>query len=712
VAFSTLDREAIESRYSHQDVPMVLAELPGVYAYSDAGNGVGYTYLKIRGFPQDRIGVMLNGIPLNDPEAHAVYWVDHGDILAAAADVQVQRGVGNSLYGTSVFGGTVNMITSFHSMYPGFTVTSGYGDYLEASRLHLPSHKLSASYAGRPWNRHLTLYGRYSDLSSGGYRTGSGTDQRSAHVGVEVNSSTSLTRIEAILGQEETAFSWEGIIPVYGYDLKDRRDRRYNFYADPDFNGGRDNANKDVFTQSIASFHHSEKLFDGLVSATLYRVTGDGYYEQFKGGRDVEEYNLTDVVPDTVEKVDLIRRKWLKNGYWGVVYQYSRPLSSGRLTVGGDARFYSSDHFGKVMNVDDFPDVPGDHRYYADRSRKTSFSFYIHSIYPLSEKLILTADLRYLGHRYRFEQETMGAFTRGYTYRLKYDFVDPHLGLRYHPGNGLSLFANVSTAHREPSDGDIYDHDDPEAVPAIREFLEDATVSVIEGYGTPQTREEFLIDYEAGVSFAFSKVEGTVNLYRMDFRDELIPAYYRYYDADDVLHANAPRTVHQGVEASIHLRLMDGVAFEQNLALSDNRFKEFLGDSLGWAPWGGGGLADYGGKTIPAYPGFLATSKLVVNRGKVRPWVRLRYAGSQYIDFANTEEASLDPYTVVDMGGQIILPRIGGATLRLKFWVNNLFDVLYETFGYNYYDGWPPYRVDAYWPGATRNYYATLTLEL
>ncbi len=152
VAFTTLDRDELDRIYSHQDVPMVLSGEPGVYAYSDAGNGVGYTYLKIRGFSQERIGFYLNGIPLNDPEAHAVYWVDHGDILAAAGDVQLQRGVGNSLYGSGVFGGTVNLATDFRALPAGFTFSTGYGNYTEKG-LDLPSRKLSICYAGGPWQQ-------------------------------------------------------------------------------------------------------------------------------------------------------------------------------------------------------------------------------------------------------------------------------------------------------------------------------------------------------------------------------------------------------------------------------------------------------------------------------------------------------------------------------------------------------------------------------
>ena len=699
VAFTTLDREELDRIYSHQDLPMVLAGEPGVYAYSDAGNGVGYSYLKIRGFSQERIGVYLNGIPLNDPEAHAVYWVDHGDILAAISDIQLQRGVGNSLYGSGVFGGTVNLTTNFQALPAGFTFNAGYGNYTEKG-LDLPSRKLSLSYAGGPWQQQgWTLYGRFSDLASNGYRIGSGTDQWSVHAGLEKSTATTLTRLEAIWGHEETAFSWEGVIPLYGYDLDDREDRRYNYYADPTWNGDLDDANKDVFTQSIVSLQHSRKVAGGLLSLTVYNVKGDGYYEQFKDGRDVVEYNLVSILPDTVEEVDLLRRKWLRNGYSGLVYHYSQPFSFGTITVGGDTRSYKSEHYGKVMEVFlEGVNVEAGHRYYADDTRKTSFSFYLHSLINLTDRLSVMADLRYLGHRYSFDQEVMGAFTEGYRFKLKYDFVDPHLGLNYRASDAVSLFANLSTGHREPADGDLYDHDDPDVVPAVDDMGAD--------YATPLVREEFLIDYEAGVRFSQPAVSGKLNLYCMDFRDELVPVYYRYYDADDVLQGNANRTVHQGLEMAFSVMPLSWLQVQGNLSYADNRFVEFHGDSLGWSGWGG--LADYSGKVLPAFPKVQVKGSLTASHLLGETWAQFTHIGKQFIDFANTDSVAIAPYTLLNLATRFELPKVGSVRSELTLRVSNVFDELYETFGYTYYDGWPPYRVDAYWPGATRSYFVDL----
>ncbi|MCH7521418.1 MAG: TonB-dependent receptor plug domain-containing protein, partial [Candidatus Marinimicrobia bacterium] len=350
-AFSTLTQQDL-STVTVEDVPMALSGLPGVYAFSDAGNGVGYTYLKIRGFDQDRIAVMINGIPMNDPESHQVYWVDHGDILAGTGSVQVQRGVGNSLYGTAAFGGSVNLVTSPRAMPEGLTLTTGYGDFTDTG-FSAPSRKLALKWSGQPLaGRPFTLYGRYSRIRSDGYRLGSGTDQDAFHIIGEYLQPEASTRLELISGSEVTHFSWDGVIPLYGYDLDDRTARRYNFYADSSFNGGLTNANKDVFIQNIASLQHARQLGAGVFSLSLYGVTGWGYFEQFKGGRDLWEYNLIDVLPETVEKADIIRRRWLVNGYWGVIPQYTLRGAWGLTVLGGDARFYNADHYGRVLSVD------------------------------------------------------------------------------------------------------------------------------------------------------------------------------------------------------------------------------------------------------------------------------------------------------------------------------------------------------------------------
>lgn len=705
IAITQLNKGEINSKHSHQDLPMMLNDTPGTFSYSDAGNGVGYSYLKIRGFSQNRISILLNGIPLNDPESHSVYWVDHGDIASSVSDIQIQRGVANSLYGSAAFGGSVNLTTNYYKMEEGFTSIFGYGNYCDKNMLNLSSNKYSFHFVEKPENiKNFVVFGRYSNLSSNGYRKGSGTEQDSYQFALEKNSEKSRTQFEIIHGFEKTMFSWDGVIPYYGYDLSDRSDRRYNYYADPEYNSGFNDVNKDVFTQSIISLQHSHKIKNnGLMNITLYKVSGDGYYEQFKGNKSVVKYNLNELMADTsVEEVDLIRRKWLKNGYYGTVYHYSHNLNFGQITIGGDYRNYSADHFGKVLQAENINFISDDHCYYSDESKKISFSFYIHSIIEITDNLLTMVDLKYLGHRYEFDQEVIGAFSNGYEYKLKYDFFDPHFGIRYNFSNDLSIFGNISTAHREPSNGDIYDHDEPDMEPAVKNIENE--------YATSKVKEEFLIDSEFGVQYNKKNISASLNLFRMQFKNELVPVEYRYNEGStEALHGNADKSIHQGLEFSLISKFGEHLKFNSNFSYSDNYFVEYFGDSLGWG--GYGGIADYSNKTIPAYPAIQYNGKITYKYKIAKIWFDYSHVGKQYIDFNNTESASIKKYNLFNIGTRIEFENILGFETVIDFRINNLFDTLYETFGYNYYSD-KNTRIDVYWPAAVRSYYLTIKIKI
>ena len=204
-----------------------------------------------------------------------------------------------------------------------------------------------------------------------------------------------------------------------------------------------------------------------------------------------------------------------------------------------------------------------------------------------------------------------------------------------------------------------------------------------------------------------------LNIYRMDLRDELVPVYYRYYDADDVLQGNAPRTVHQGLEMAFSVMPLSWLQVQGNLSYADNRFVEFYGDSLGWSGWGG--IADYSGKVLPAFPKVQVKGSLTASHLLGETWAQFTHIGKQFIDFANTDSVAIAPYTLLNLATRFELPTVGSVRSELTLRVNNVFDELYETFGYTYYDdsyGWPPYRVDAYWPGATRSYFVELKIRL
>ncbi len=709
VAFASLNHRDLALAAPVEDVPMALAGLPGVYAFSDAGNGVGYTYLKIRGFDQDRIGVMINGIPLNDPESHQVYWVDHGDILAGSGSVQVQRGVGNSLYGASAVGGSVNLVTSPRAIPPGLTIQSGYGDF--TGGFSAPTRKLSLQWSGQPWSgQPFTIYGRYSGIRSDGYRLGSGTSQDALHLIGEALQPDQAVKLELISGYQVTHFSWDGVIPLYGYDLGNRIARRYNYYADPAYNGGRANANKDVFFQNLASLQHAKKLAGGgILSVSVYRVSGQGYYEQFKGGRDLLEYNLTGVVPEIIGAVDLIRRKWLENSYWGIIPQYTLDEPWGTTVLGGDLRLYQADHYGRVREVDGFDLIDGPVEYYRYATNKQTLSAYLHQLVAMGSRVNLMFDLKYTYHAYTFGQDSIGAYTNPYQYDLVYQFLDPRLGLMLKFNEQVSAFINLSRAQREPADSDIYDADDPWAAPALVGAPDQRS-----GLKRPLVQPEELWDLEVGWRYESARLALTTNLYSMWFHNELVPLDYRTITDDGVpIHGNAELTIHRGLEVQFSQQLAAGLSLDGSFTMADNRFVDYV--TFEWqADSGNGAEVNHKDRVIPGHPGTLGSLRLKWTGRRLELWSDGRYVGKIYIDRQNTEMAAIVPSTVIDAG---LTVKLGGGrlpfkSLELYLKGNNLLDTLYETFGYNYWDDQEdPYRVDVYWPAATRGYFAGLSLR-
>ena len=333
VSFSNLTVKEIETRNTGQDVPMILASEPGVWAYSESGNGTGYSYVSIRGFDQSRIGVMIDGVPLNDNESHQVYWVDHGDLLADAKDVQIQRGIGNSLYGSSAFGGSINVNTKISSHKREIDFSYGQGDW--------NTTKYRARYrSGKDLGDNLSMVVRTSQIKSDGYRDNHNSKQNGLFFGLEHRGEKITNQFRALIGYENTQLLWDGI---YMEDIDDRVKRRSG-----------NKAFTDDFIQQIYSLNSSTKIRENFYfKNTSYLVLGKGYYEVNKTGQDYISYNLdiNNEFSDNEEQslsTDFLRRKWIDNNYFGVVPTITWLNKDLRIDLGGELRYYSGDHFGEV----------------------------------------------------------------------------------------------------------------------------------------------------------------------------------------------------------------------------------------------------------------------------------------------------------------------------------------------------------------------------
>ena len=653
VSFSNLTAKEIETRNTGQDVPMVLASEPGVWAYSESGNGTGYSYISIRGFDQSRIGVMIDGVPLNDNESHQVYWVDHGDLLSDAKNVQIQRGIGNSLYGSSAFGGSINVNTKISSDKREIGLAYGGGTW--------NTSKYRARYrSGKDLGDNLSLVIRTSQINSDGYRDNHSSKQNGMFFGLEHRGQKVTNQFRALVGYENTELLWDG---VYMTDIEDRTKRRAGYKA-----------YTDDFLQQIYSLNTSTKIKDNLYFKNVsYLVLGKGYYEVSKLGQDFYSYNLDvkNIFTDNEEKSissDLLRRKWIDNNYFGIVPTFTWINQGLRIDLGSEIRYYTGDHYGEVSNFSDkklASQFGNDwYRYYQYKSNKNSVTSFAHfSWNPVGQPFIITADFQNQNHNWKLNQEIIGHAV-GHQISADWNFFNPRMGMLWELTDSLHFFVNWGKAQKEPADNQIIEADDVFSKPVL-------------------AAAEVITDFEWGMDITFGKGRARFNGYKIDYLNEQLKnidvnqeGEYDYYSADS--------TVHMGFEWEAEFRFNNQLTMSANGALVMNYFTD--GNSL---------------PNIPSTLFNLSTNYKLNKNGLL--FIHWRRVGNMYVDKENTEEGLIDPFAIWDIGA-----KYNWQNLEVMLKVNNLFDKLYSTYGYGYdWEGYQAY----YWPGATRNSFVNISYK-
>ncbi len=720
VARSVLDRAAIARLNWGQDTPMALAALPGAYAYSDAGNGVGYSYLSIRGFPQRRISVLVDGVPLNDPESHEVYWIDHPDLLASAAEVQVQRGVGSALYGSASLGGSVNLEIAPFSDQPAASAVVSYGSW-ETKRLMLEMN--SGRLAGG-WN----FYGRYSRVESFGYRDQSWSRLWSYALSARRVAGAQSFRVSAFGGPEETHLAYLGITAgeMNGLVTGDRdRDRRDNPLTYP--------GERDHFFEPHYELVHTWAPGPRLtLTQTLFWFDGRGYYDERRVNDALADYRLPswatyehglfgadsllyyrdangDGVLDrdaqgrvTLDRFDLVRRRIVVDRHFGWIPRARIAIPGGALTVGGEIRAHDGRHYGEVAAGQGLPPgTPPDARYYDYHPRTLAAGLFARVETRLAPALLLTSDLGWRHESYAMRDDRFDrvAFDR------RYDFAVPRAGLTWTPRQAWTAFASWSGSRREPAFRDLYDG---EGVPATPNF---AVVGGVTDYSRPLVRPERVSDWELGAGWQGRGAAADLNLFRMDFDDELVYAGQFNQDLGYPVTGNAARSVHQGVEVALRgeraLASRLTLAVEGNASLSDNHFVRYTE----FDPTGDSTLVealDYDGRTIGLFPSVIAAGGTTLASGGASLGAAAHYTGRIYLDNSGSTTASLGPHTTLDLTASYRRP-VGGAFAALTVRVLNALDDHYAAGGYAYRYAYATYS--AYIPAATRSYVAELRLD-
>jgi iron complex outermembrane receptor protein len=688
VTVTNVEREEIEEQYWAQDVPIFLSTVPGFYAYNDSGNGIGYSYFFLRGFDMRRTAVSLNGVPLNDAHSHGLFFIDLADFLSTTDNIQVQRGVGTTLYGGSAIGGSIDLQTGMPATERSLRLVTLGGSY--------GTSRVTLAYDTGLVNDQWAATFRYSKVSSDGYRDQSWVEMWNYFGSVVRYGAKTTLRINLFGGPEETHLAYEGIPRAYldGEITGDaRRDRRYNPLEYP--------GETDEFFQPHYQLIHSWQVSDDLVfQNTLFYFTGDGAFNQFKQDRWFPEYGLEPFPGpggELIDTTDLVRRREVDewDGGWIPNLEWRHGGGRGSLQAGAAIRLHSGRHFGTVTWAQDYPpDLPPDHHYYDYQLDKTTIQPFVQENWRFNEKWNLLAGLTWTSHEYSMLNDKINdvAFDVSYSYLL------PRLGVTFHPNQRWSLYGNVSRGGREPAFRDIYDP---------------------QSYWTPPPQDldpEELTDFEIGTSYRWKTGAATLNFYYLDFDNAIVWAGGLDNNGDPVT-ANGAVTEHKGVELDTQWAPLARWSGQLSLAWADNSIVDFV--EYGY----GGEVIDHSGNSLPVSPEWTANLTVRGGAGPVDGFLQVRFVDEFFLD--NTEdmrkfpEIGQDPdyihrvnpsYTVLDLGldvdlGRTLAELISARRISLQARINNLTDELYTTFGY--FDGYEPVWI----PAATRNGYLGLTFD-
>ncbi len=689
---TNISYEDLQLKEPDLELPMLLQNIPGVFAYSDAGNGLGYTYVKIRGFDQRRVGVLFNGIPYNDPEDHQIWWVDMPDLASSVQDIQVQRGVSNSIGGMTAIGGTVNIISRDLTAKPQGKISLNYGSY-GTKRQMIQYQTGNMNQTG------LRSLIRLSRQETEGYRDRSGHDGWGVFWSGQYDTEFTATKVNIYTGREVTHHSWDAV-PESTLEVNRRANTETYHNAIDDFR------------QPHYELHNTWYLTDNMeLTNRLYHIRGKGFYENYKAGQTASSYALDQVsgiLPD--DELDLIRQKWVKKDHTGWVPHLNWNHDRGRLLIGGDWYTFDSDHWGEVLwaaglTPDGFSDGFTYHRY---TGQKDQYSLYANERWDVGGGLTLTADLHYQHKEYRFEQHAEGNFAGDNLnrYTVEYDFFNPKGAANWQlpgmiAGGEVQLYGMVGINHREPTDGELFDTweggDDLGADPLFgsseNHFDGEGNIAYVE-WSDPLVQEERVVDYELGLTWRTETVALDVGGYWMDFTNEIVP-YGGVNDDGSSIRGNAGQTQHRGLEMELRTQLTADHMVSVAASKSWDEFEEFL-----FHDWDGS-VYDYSGNSIALFPAHLVMANWQTNWNRsVRTRLRIRNTGEQQLDNTGDSERVINPWTTVDVSlwldlGAAGIDALEGAMAFLH--LRNLADKEYETWGYYYGENY-------YTPAAGRNF--------
>lgn len=694
---SEISKKEIEEKNFGQDLPYLLNTMPSTVVTSDAGAGVGYTGISIRGVDPTRTNVTINGIPINDSESHSVYWVNMPDLASSLENIQVQRGVGTSSNGASAFGASINIKTNDINRKAYGEIDNSYGSF--------NTWKNTVKAGTGLINDKFTFDTRLSRITSEGYIDRAKSNLQSYYVSGAWVGKKSLLRATVFSGKEKTYQAWygtpESVINKNQDEINAYADRNYIFGADRDnlLESGRtynfytyDNE-VDNYQQDHYQMHFNHWFKNNLkLTSALHYTRGKGYYEQYKSGQDFSDYGFAPIIlsGDTITSTDLIRRRWLDNHFFGGVFSLSFDKGPINLVFGGGANQYLGSHFGEVIWAEFSSDSDIRDRYYDNDASKFEAHAYLKGTYKI-KKLTIYGDLQYRHIDYKFLGiDDVSGSIKEIDRTLSFDFFNPKVGFMYDYNDHNNTYISLAVANREP---------------IRRDFRESTPEN--------QPKPENLLNLELGYRYKGRKLMVNANAYYMYYRNQLVLTG-QINDVGDYTRTNVDKSYRAGIELEVGYRIVKRLSFTGNATLSSNKIRAF-NEYVTNYDIGGQDTISHSNSDLAFSPNIIAVAGL-----KYEPINNLnisfmgKYVGDQFLDNTTASTRKLNAYKTFNLQINYTIKDVFFKEISIGILVNNIFNEMYENNGYTwaYIAGGERTDENFYYPQAGRNFLARILFKL
>ncbi len=667
-AKTNISRASIAQVNYGQDLPFLVQNTPSVVVHSDAGTGVGYTGIRIRGTDGTRINVTLNGIPYNDAESSMTYLVNLPDFSASVNSIQIQRGVGTSTNGAGAFGATMNLSTNDYKPNAFLTFNNSVGSF--------NSLKNNIQFGTGLLKNKFTFDGRLSKITTDGYMDRATSDLKSFFLSGTYWGDNSSLRLNVFSGKEKTYQAWYGVPE----ELL-ATSRTYN-PAGMEKEGTPYDNQTDNYTQTHYQLFYNKEVHPFLKwSTALFLTKGHGYYEEYKAAVNLNDFGITSYGNDPY---NIIRRRWLQNSFFGQIASLSFEKGKNALIVGGGWSRYDGDHFGTLPFPNLIP-LKSEYVYYSNEATKKDINIYAKWQYQLTKKLNSFIDVQY-----RNVTHTMNGFdkTPALVINGKFGFFNPKAGLSYINGN-VTYYTSIAVAHKEPN-------------------RDDFEIGI-----TQQPKQEIMYDWETGINAKYTNFTWSANIYYMQYKDQLVLTG-KINDVGAYTRTNVPDSYRAGIELEATWKMNKQFSTSGNITFSKNKiakFTEYFDDYDTYLQQ----AIQHENTDITLSPNTTAVHNLNwVPSEKWQLTFSSKYVSKQYLDNTQNESRILKAYFLNDLNTSFKLFNKQHWGANLQFYVINIFDKLYEPNGYtySYVSGGTTITSNNYFPMAGRNYWLSLKIDI